>query len=256
MDTTTGYRIAELAERSGFSSATVRYYEQVGVLPAPTRTDSGYRMYAERDFERLVFVRRAKQLGCSLEEITRLMSAWDADCGDVQAQLRGIVADKIATARRQTADLVAFTAQLQQAAGTLAGHSTDGPCDDDCACVADPGPGPTRVELAPQPAHPALGDEPPIVCTLGADQMDGRVTEWQAVLTQVVDRQAIEGGVRLQFPTSPGLAATIADLAEREHGCCSFFDFAVRISAAGLSLDVRAPEAAADLVAALFGPES
>jgi hypothetical protein len=174
-------------------------------------------------------------------------------CGEFQAQLRRLVTGKIATAQRQTAELVAFTAQLQQAAATLEGDPADGPCDDDCACVTDPGPGATGVELAPLPTRVVAGADPPIVCTLGADQMDDRLTEWRSVLARIVDRQPIDGGVRLRFPPGPGLAATVADLAEREHGCCSFFDFTVRIEAAGLALDVRAPEAAADLVDAVFG---
>ncbi len=85
MSTKTSYRIAEVAERSGFSSATLRYYEDIGLLPTLTRTDAGYRTYDDRDLERLTFVARAKQLGCSLEETTHLLSAWDADCGEVQS---------------------------------------------------------------------------------------------------------------------------------------------------------------------------
>ncbi len=61
------YRIAEVAERSGFPAATLRYYERVGLLPEPSRTAAGYRDYDDRTLERLAFIARAKRLGCSLE---------------------------------------------------------------------------------------------------------------------------------------------------------------------------------------------
>ncbi len=61
------YRIAGVAERAGFSSPTLRYYEQIGLLPVPERTPAGYRLYDERAIERLTFIARAEQLGCTLE---------------------------------------------------------------------------------------------------------------------------------------------------------------------------------------------
>jgi MerR family copper efflux transcriptional regulator len=72
---TPGLRIAEVARRSGFSPATLRYYEDIGLLPATSRTRGGYRAYDERTLERLAFIARAKQLGCSLEEIADLTMA-------------------------------------------------------------------------------------------------------------------------------------------------------------------------------------
>jgi DNA-binding transcriptional MerR regulator len=253
MSTTTGYRIAEVARRSGFTSATLRYYEDIGLMPAAARTDAGYRTYDDRDLERLTFIARAKQLGCTLEETSGLMAAWDSDCGDVQQQLRGLVADKIVSAQHQVTALVAFTAQLQHTAAALAGDPLDGPCGDDCACLADSQPESTRDDLGPKPAQPDVESEPPIVCTLAPDQMGDRISQWRAVLDEVVSREQIEGGIRLNFASGEGLAAAVADLAEREHGCCSFFDFDVRIGRGGLALVVRAPDAAAGLVAAVFG---
>ena len=64
---TTGYRITDVAERTGFTPATLRYYEQIGFLPASTRTAAGYRVYDDSGLDRLGFVARAKQLGCTLE---------------------------------------------------------------------------------------------------------------------------------------------------------------------------------------------
>ena len=70
------YRIAEVADRTGFSTPTLRYYEEIGLLPPAERTPAGYRVYDDRAVARLRFVARAKQLGCSLEEIADLADAW------------------------------------------------------------------------------------------------------------------------------------------------------------------------------------
>ena len=65
----TKMKIGELAQRTGFSTKTIRYYEQVGLLAAPERSDSGYRLYGPEDVERLEFVDKAKRLGFSLDDI-------------------------------------------------------------------------------------------------------------------------------------------------------------------------------------------
>ena len=84
-----GLKIKEVADASGFTTATLRYYEQIGLLPEASRTAAGYRVYDQRTLDRLAFIARAKQLGCSLEEIAGLTTAWDGgQCGPVQEQLR------------------------------------------------------------------------------------------------------------------------------------------------------------------------
>jgi DNA-binding transcriptional MerR regulator len=132
---TTGLKIKEAADASGFTAATLRYYEQIGLLPEASRTPAGYRLYDQRTLDRLAFIARAKQLGCSLEEITGLTTAWDGgQCGPIQDRLRRLVAGKIEAAQHQIAQLATFTAELQQAATALERHRPDGPCDTDCGC--------------------------------------------------------------------------------------------------------------------------
>ena len=115
-----GLRIKEVADASGFTAATLRYYEQIGLLPEAARTPAGYRMYDQRTLPRLAFIAHAKQLGCTLEEITGLTTAWDGgQCGPIQDQLRGLVAGKIAAAQAQIVELLTFTSELQQAAVAL-----------------------------------------------------------------------------------------------------------------------------------------
>ena len=65
----TGMKIGVLAGRSGLSVKTLRYYEDLGLLPAIARSEGGYRLFAEESLRRLEFIRRLKALGLSLEEI-------------------------------------------------------------------------------------------------------------------------------------------------------------------------------------------
>ena len=70
-----GLKIKDVAAASGFTAATLRYYERIGLLPEASRTPAGYRTYDQRTVERLAFIARAKQLGCTLEEIAGLTPA-------------------------------------------------------------------------------------------------------------------------------------------------------------------------------------
>ena len=136
---TTGYQIKEVAERSGFSPPTLRYYEQIGLLPEAARTPAGYRVYDQRTLDRLAFIARAKQLGCSLEDIAGMTTAWNGgQCGPVQDQLRTLVAGKIAAARGQIVELTTFASELQRAAAALERHRPEGACDAQCGCVGEP----------------------------------------------------------------------------------------------------------------------
>jgi DNA-binding transcriptional MerR regulator len=65
--------IGKLARRAGVGIDTVRFYERAGLIPRARRTPSGYRLYAQSDADRLRFIRRAKGLGFSLEEIAELL---------------------------------------------------------------------------------------------------------------------------------------------------------------------------------------
>lgn len=133
---TSGYKIKDVAERSGLTAATLRYYEEIGLLPESTRTPAGYRLYDDTTLERLSFITRAKQLGCSLDEIADLTIAWEGGrCGPVQDRLRSVVADKLVSAQQQIVELITLTAELQRAASSLEQHRPDGPCDEACGCV-------------------------------------------------------------------------------------------------------------------------
>ncbi|MET0225862.1 MAG: heavy metal-responsive transcriptional regulator [Dokdonella sp.] len=83
-----GFTIGEIARRAGVGIDTVRYYERSELLPKPARRASGYREYAIADVRRLRFIRRAKEIGFSLDEIRELLAL----SSDRELGVRGIKA--------------------------------------------------------------------------------------------------------------------------------------------------------------------
>lgn len=69
--------IGSLAKKTGTKVQTIRYYEQIGLMPEPERTEGGQRRYCEADLDRLSFVRHARQLGFSLDAIRELLDLSD-----------------------------------------------------------------------------------------------------------------------------------------------------------------------------------
>ena len=68
--------IGQAAKASGVSAKMIRHYEEVGLVPAPSRTDAGYRQYTEAEVHTLRFIRQARDLGFSILEIGELVSLW------------------------------------------------------------------------------------------------------------------------------------------------------------------------------------
>jgi MerR family mercuric resistance operon transcriptional regulator len=71
------YRIGELARHTGCKVETIRFYESVGLLPSPNRGSSGHRIYTDTDRRRLTFIRRARDLGFSMDDVRALLDLSD-----------------------------------------------------------------------------------------------------------------------------------------------------------------------------------
>lgn len=262
------YRIAEVGRLTGFTPTTLRFYEASGVLPPPERTPAGYRVYDDRALERLRLIGRAKDLGCTLEEIAALVEAWDDDeCGPVKHKLRSIVNAKAVAVQHRIAEQVAFAGQLQATAASLATRPVDGPCDESCGCTTtvdapDAGAGQSGAGgcgcgagATAEPVSLTAGGaaaSPPIACSLPGGGVQPRIGEWQALLADVDHRETITGGVRLVF-TQPAPLGEITRLAAAEHDCCPFFSFDVTIDGRGIALEVTAPADGQGVLAAVFG---
>ena len=120
-------RIGQLADRVGIAASAVRYYEQLGLLPEPKRTASGYRSYADDSADRLTFIRSAQAIGLSLGEVRQVLGvrdAGEAPCFVVTAIIdrrRAEVRDRIAALRTLERELN----QLSARAGRLEPRDCD-----------------------------------------------------------------------------------------------------------------------------------
>jgi DNA-binding transcriptional MerR regulator len=116
-------RIGELAARIGVNTKTIRYYESIGLVPAPPRTSSGYRIYRREDEGRVAFIKAAQHLGLSLEEIREVLAlreAGRAPCEHVRTLVREhdrAITRRIADLRRLREDLRALDAVIDDIPG-------------------------------------------------------------------------------------------------------------------------------------------
>lgn len=115
MTRSTTLRIGDLARRTGCHVETIRYYERVGLLPRPVRSATRYRLYAPEDVRRLIFVRRARDLGFTLEEVRTLLALAVSDGDEACAEARQLAAQHLAVIRGKIADLRVLEGALSEA---------------------------------------------------------------------------------------------------------------------------------------------
>lgn len=96
--------IGALSAKAAVNLETVRYYERIGLLPSPPRTDGGHRVYSEEHVKGLIFVRRARELGFTLEEVRALLRPADERQSSC-AKVRVLAADHLRDVRARIADL-------------------------------------------------------------------------------------------------------------------------------------------------------
>jgi DNA-binding transcriptional MerR regulator len=110
---TTVLKIGDVARLMGLPVRTIRYYERRGLLEPAARSESGYRLYGAEDAARLEFIKRAKLLGLTLEEIRELVSlATGCNVGEIVPRLEEVLDRKIEETERKIAELSVFRENL------------------------------------------------------------------------------------------------------------------------------------------------
>ncbi len=116
-----GLTIGKLARRAEIGIETVRFYERLGLIAEPPRTDSNYRLYPEQEVARLRFIKRAKGLGFTLNEIKELLSL-SRDPHATRADMRQRTLAKIDDIHRKIHDLSRIKAALEHLADECDGR--------------------------------------------------------------------------------------------------------------------------------------
>ena len=122
----TGIQIGELSRRTGCNIVTIRYYEQIALLPEPARSAGRYRVYDTSAVRRLAFIRRARELGFTLDEVRTLLSLSADDGQDTCANVREVAERPLADVRAKIADLRAMEDVLADAVRRCAAGEVSG----------------------------------------------------------------------------------------------------------------------------------
>lgn len=113
------FTIGKLSSKTGVNIETIRYYEKASILPAPPRTVGGHRLYDEEHYKRLMFVRRSRELGFSLDEIRTMLDMVDgenltcAEVKDVTVKHLEDIRDKISDLKKLEKTLKAIASQCK-----------------------------------------------------------------------------------------------------------------------------------------------
>ena len=133
--------IGQIARRTGIAAKTIRFYEEIGLLPRPPRGPNSYRRYSPADINRLLLLRRIRLLGLPLSSAKPLLiGASDARCGDVQRELLSLVEQRLRTIDQEIAELHALRETVAGYPRALAACPTaDNTTFSDCSdmrCIA------------------------------------------------------------------------------------------------------------------------
>lgn len=123
--------IGEAAAASAVSAKMIRYYEQIGLIAGAIRTEAGYRVYRDEDVHSLRFVRRARDLGFSIEQMGDLIALW-RDRTRASADVKRIAMKHVAELERKMLELKAMAQTLRHLADNCHGdHRPNCPILDD-----------------------------------------------------------------------------------------------------------------------------
>jgi MerR family transcriptional regulator, copper efflux regulator len=120
MNEGTLFNIGEAAARSGVSAKMLRHYESLGLLPQIARTEAGYRLYSDKEVHTLRFIRRARDLGFSIPEITELLKLWQ-NRRRASSEVKRIALAHVADLDRRLAEMTAMKRSLEALASCCHG---------------------------------------------------------------------------------------------------------------------------------------
>lgn len=117
-----GYiRIGQLADQTGASVETLRYYEAQSLIPEPRRSDAGYRLYTDQDVRRVSFVLRARAMGFSLRETAELLSLQVDKAASTCGEVKELAEQKLTDIDAKIAELNRMKSALRQVTEACAG---------------------------------------------------------------------------------------------------------------------------------------
>lgn len=114
--------IGKASEASGVSAKMIRYYESIELIPEVSRTAAGYREYSDKDVHRLRFIRRARDLGFSVDQMSELLALWQ-DRDRASADVKRIALEHVAELERKAQQLMEMSETLSHLAGNCQGDS-------------------------------------------------------------------------------------------------------------------------------------
>lgn len=123
--------IGEAAKEAGVDPQTIRFYEKIGLLPKPARSENRYRQYGKADLNRIEFIKKAKALGLGLKEVGHILDIKDHGQRPC-AEVRKILNEKLTEVRKQVRLLHAFQKELQE---YLEGLPERGITGEICGCI-------------------------------------------------------------------------------------------------------------------------
>lgn len=118
--------IGVLAKKSGLSIVSLRYYEKIGLITKATRSSSGYRLYPESLIPRINFIKKAKSLGFSLEEVSQLLKLHESE--ESSMPVRNKVQDKLKDVQGKISDLKILEKTLKKLLSTCDGRGSMAEC--------------------------------------------------------------------------------------------------------------------------------
>ncbi len=123
--------IGQVAEKTGVTAKSIRYYESINLIPAAGRSQGGYRQYDDRDVQILRFIKRARSLGFSVAQVGELLSLY-RDTGRAAGEVKTIVQSRIAEIDAKLAELTSMRRTLSDLSHRC--HGGDRP---DCPILED-----------------------------------------------------------------------------------------------------------------------